>query len=621
MDSILKKIKGVSAISMENVITRFIASWLLIIAYNLEKESETKFTQLAYGQETKLSKLILSIFALFLLFTVVKMLLKEAESDSWFMMVGATVCTVLWITEFTNTNTAFFFSVGIVAAYSLFTVYFVRKNEELWKKWMPGGLTVWTCSIIMGIICCAGISYVTCLRYITYASPNFDFGLFVNMFHNMKETGLPLVSSERDVLMSHFAVHFSPIYYLVLPFYFIFPNPLTIQIAQAVALASGVIPVVLLCKKLGVSGKATMIASLLYSLYPAITTGCYYDFHENCFLTPLLLWTFYFFEKRSYIPAYIFAILTCTVKEDAAIYVIIFALYLFFSKKDRIHGIILAVFAFAYFSLAIDFLEDASKFYMEKYASDTPNPGIAGPMFDRYKNLTLKPEDGLKGVIYTAIVNPGFLLTQIFTTSSTDYNKVVYLVRMLLPLGFLPLCTKKASRWILIAPILLNLLTNYIYQYDTGFHYSFGISAFLVYAAILNIKDLKAPTRKGLLSFASAACCVLYLCMTFPTVSSYNSRYLNDKQTYKQMDEILETIPEDAVISVDTFLLAHVADRKEVYQIKYHGTEDDVEYVVFDGRYAIDQKVLNDYLNKGYYIHEEHKGLITILKKGEAPVK
>ena len=39
-------------------------------------------------------------------------------------------------------------------------------------------------------------------------------------------TGLPDVSCERDVLMSHFAVHISPIYYLLLPFYALFPSPL-----------------------------------------------------------------------------------------------------------------------------------------------------------------------------------------------------------------------------------------------------------------------------------------------------------------------------------------------------------------------------------------------------------
>ena len=57
---------------------------------------------------------------------------------------------------------------------------------------------------------------------------------------------------------------------------------------------------------------------LIYALFPAISTGCFYDIHENCFLAPLLLWLFYFFEKEKWIPMYISALLVLAVKEDAA---------------------------------------------------------------------------------------------------------------------------------------------------------------------------------------------------------------------------------------------------------------------------------------------------------------
>ena len=107
------------------------------------------------------------------------------------------------------------------------------KAEELCKD-----QTVQIFTAACGIISAAVIAYITCLRYKTYSAPNYDFGIFCQMFHYMKTTGLPMVTCERNELLSHFAVHISPIYYILLPFYYIFPSPLTLQIGQAVVLAS-----------------------------------------------------------------------------------------------------------------------------------------------------------------------------------------------------------------------------------------------------------------------------------------------------------------------------------------------------------------------------------------------
>ena len=52
-------------------------------------------------------------------------------------------------------------------------------------------------------------------------------------------TGLPVTTCERDRVLSHFAVHVSPIYYLFLPFYALFPSPVTLEVLQALLLAFG----------------------------------------------------------------------------------------------------------------------------------------------------------------------------------------------------------------------------------------------------------------------------------------------------------------------------------------------------------------------------------------------
>ncbi len=593
-----------NAFTRERAICRVIAAWTLFAAITVLGDG--KYADLSFAQDTTFGLLALYVILLFGLLTVISALLPPFETDTWFLLLGATVCVFKWLKTYSGGKEGNLVVLAIIVAYCLFVYYFIQRNAELFGMFNPGKRTTLIVAIVAGLFGATVISVITCLRYLTFASPNFDFGLFVNMFHNMRETGLPNVTSERDMFLSHFAVHISPIYYVLLPFYFIFPSPLTLQIGQAVVLASGVIPVWLLARHLNLSGKMQILVTAIYALYPAVSAGCFYDIHENCFLAPLLLWMFYFFEKEKYLPMYLFAFGVLMVKEDAAMYIIMFALFVILSKQKYVHGVILIGGALAYFAFAL--------FMLANFGD--------GVMVNRFDNLIFNKEDGLLGAVKTALVNPGYLLTQLFTTSKNTWEKIVYILQMFLPLGLLPFVTRKPSRWLLMAPMLMNLLTYYQYQYDLGFQYNFGVTAFLVYAMLLNLPDLQPPTRRNLAAIGAVACCCFYIATVLPKWDSYIARWESGKDTYTRMDEILDTLPEDASLNVSSMLLAHVADRDVIYQIDYHGNKPDIDYVVFDARsgYFNDKAKKNRdaYLEQGYTVYEEHEGLILILKSPTA---
>ena len=165
-------------------------------------------------------------------------------------------------------------------------------------------------------------------RVLTYRAPTFDFGIFSQMFHQMRTTGLPVTTVEQDGPLSHFAVHVSPIYYLLLPFYCIYPKPVTLQVLQAAVLASAVIPLWRLCRRHGFSAGVSAGVCLLLLLYPAYSGGTSYDIHENVFLTPLILWMFDGIDREKRWEALLCGGLTLLVKEDAAVYVAVVALWL-----------------------------------------------------------------------------------------------------------------------------------------------------------------------------------------------------------------------------------------------------------------------------------------------------
>lgn len=454
--------------------------------------------------------------------------------------------------------------------------------------------------LLCGLFFAAAVGTLTCLRYITYQTPNYDFGIFCNMFYHMKTSLLPLTTCERDTLLSHFAVHISPIYYLLLPFYAIFPSPLTLQIGQAAVLASSLIPLCLLAKKYGLSDSETVLLSLAAACYPALSGGCSFDIHENCFLPPLLLWMFVCYEYRRPILLYIAAFAVLMVKEDAAAYVLIFAAFLFFSRKERRHSLLLADLSLGYFVFALHLLNTFGE----------------GAMTGHYPNLI--GEDGsFLDIPLLLLRNPGYFLSQLFLTVTGDDGKFQYLLQLFAPLALLPLCTRKFDRFLLLAPLLLNLLTTYVYQYDITFQYSFGITAFLFYLALMNAADRPPAKRQFPLRFAAVAACLLFTMITLPAFRGLLYYLENEGDSYKQMDAILDTIPADASVTASTMLVAHLADRDSIYDLSYH-TEPDTDFLILDIRsgyqWEAEEQALA-YREAGYQTLERYENLVEILQK------
>ena len=451
----------VQAFSLERSICRLITAWCSFIVSSLgEKDA---FIKLEWLQETELAQVAGATFGFFLLFSFVAILVGKINTDALVLLLGSTVCIFHWCFYAPSTNREWFM-ISAALIYALFLVYCIRALANVWeyvKMHTPVAIVL---ASLAGIVCFGGIAMIGYFRYKSFSSPNFDFGIWANMFYNMKETGLAMVTCERDQLLSHFAVHISPVYYLLLPFYYVFSSPVTLQIAQAVVLAAGVVPVFLLARHFKFSNPQTVVVCMLYAFLPVITTGCSFDFHENCFLPLFLLFTFYFYEIKKPIPMYVCALLVLSVKEDAAIYLLFFALFLLLSERKYLHGSILSVMAIGYFLLCGHILETTGM----------------GMMSNRYNNLMFDTKDGLAGAIKTILVNPGYILTQLFADKDAKWDKVMYVIYMILPLGMLPFASKKPSRWLLVAPMLINLLTMYTYQPRIGYQYHFGIAALLV---------------------------------------------------------------------------------------------------------------------------------------------
>lgn len=415
-----------------------------------------------------------------------------------------------------------------------------------------------------------------CLIYINHWTACYDFGIFSQMFHYMKETGIPYTTCERDELMSHFSVHMSPIYYLILPFYYLFPSPVTLELMQSVIVMSGIIPLVLIMKKHSLGKGAMIFFSLIYLFFPGFVGGCFFHLHENCFLAPLVLWLIYFSEKELWYGQMIFSALLLVVKEDAAVYVAVIALYFLFTRKNYKCNLFILISSVLYFVGVTRFLS-------------THGDGV---MMYRYNNY-LRDGEGTLAILSTALSDPAYVISQI---SVADKLKFMFLT--LMPMGFLPIITKDYRRAILLIPwILINLMPNYRYQYDMRYQYCFGTCAILIYLALINYADLKEKYRDKTLLYG--VCCTIVICTNINYDHlGYIDFFNRSAEKRAKINYAVSLVPEDTSVTATAFFVADFSNHDVVYELER--TENKTEYYVIDLRQDNDKYSVDDYLTDDY---------------------
>ncbi len=527
----------------------------ILTAYLFAALLEQLLSRIQFGDPSALQKLsLLRMGILFLAALALETALNPPEQLARYGL-GSAAALLVALTLRSHFAEGLMLACGLVllgVAVYIFKGY-DRSSLRLTAK--PSKAPLWAgltagCALVFLIV----ISVWSVCRVRSFVTPTFDFGLFSQMFHYMRTTGQPLTTLERDGLLSHFAVHISPIYYLFLPFFTLIPRPETLQVLQAAVLASGVIPLWRLTGIYGLKPPVRFLLCLLLLLYPAYGGGVSYDLHENAFLTPLILWLLYAVDRRLPLLTVLSALGVLFVKEDAPVYVAVIGLYALIrgllrrKTRDACVGGLLFFGSLIYFLLATAFLSGAGD----------------GVMTERYSNFS---QDGsLLSVVKNVILCPMGTLFECM-----DPEKLSFIALTMLPLLGLPLITRRYERYVLLIPyFLVNLMPDYQYQHDIFFQYTYGPTAFLFYLTVANLADLKVPGRQlmallgaAVLSYGSFTAQVL------PKVRDYWSYATTYEGYYSQVRAILDAVPQEDSVAATTYLTTHLSQRDQLYDLRY----------------------------------------------------
>ena len=286
-------------LSFADILRKAVLAWVIAAAaeYLLLPGSARGLEGLDGIAQMSLPRMALTAAAIFILLSAVSRVLP-LRAERWMLFAGAgALAAVSLCASFTWAFLAAWMLVlGVLLVYALGGWNGTRPAQPMpcaeqagWKGLAAAGAIAFFALVSLWTVC----------RVYSFSTPTFDFSIFAQMFYSMKTEGLPITTVERDGALSHFAVHVSPIYYLLLPFYWLAPTPATLQVLQAAVLATAVIPLWKLGKQHGLTPPLRTMLCFLLLLYPAYAGGASYDIHENAFLTPLILWLFYGIDRKN----------------------------------------------------------------------------------------------------------------------------------------------------------------------------------------------------------------------------------------------------------------------------------------------------------------------------------
>lgn len=575
----------------EQVVMRIFAAYFFALSF-VGMGIEHKFDTLEYVNNINSFILFFTTAGIAVGLSLLSLLDRFRKIGGYALLFGSLFYALNTLWRYNSPYPAF----GITLVVAVILAYLLRKGHLS----AMGRLNALQCKIIIAVCAISVAVYIFVMeifKYKTFWTWCYDFGIFAQMYEYMRTTLLPYTTCERGKLLSHFAVHVSPIYYLILPIYAVFPYPQTLLISFSLVTLSGVIPLYLIARHYKFSNALSLCISLMYVFSPALIGASFYDIHENMFLPSLILWFLYFFEKGKSLPMYISMVLVWFVKEDAPIFMICIALYMILTRNRKKQGAIVLLTSIGYMITVMLLLKTFGEGVMEY----------------RLANLMTDPEAGLGNVATTALRNPA-----LFIKESFEEEKILCFLQMMIPVAFLPLFPKKISQLTLVIPLFVeNLVSDYAFQASINYQYVYGPLALLIYSSLVVASEMKPSIRKLSLSVAMCSSVLLSVSLWSGSLYYYEA-YKADRERLNIAEDILYALPNDASVEATTLFVPQLWNKKEVYELKWTEsvTWDDPDFLVIKHGVSVDlaEARLNDLLAKGYEYYDGLESLITVYK-------
>ncbi len=399
--------------------------------------------------------------------------------------------------------------------------------------------------------------------------------------------------------------HFSPILALLAPLYWVWPDVRMLLLAQSLALALAGLPLYWLARQV-VKGLAPLVLVAFY-LNPELHLVNLSDFHEIALVTPFVALALYALLQARYPLLLLSLFLALCCKEDMAIVVMSFGLYLVLRKGPGPSGGKGRWWGVASLVLGAVWLAGAVFVAIPHFRQG----GGYGSIAARYSYLGNTPQEALT----TVLRQPEVLVTHLL-----QGKKLLAFLRVLLPVAFLPFLGWPI--FCLSFPLFVYLqLSDRPSLYTLREWHVAPIIPILLAAAIVGLQRLK-DWKVRRLALCSLLLGSLVACGLFSPIGRALETEGMAPERRPYIQNVLKRIPSQAVVSAQTDILPHLSQRQEIYL--FPSVIEGADFIVLDREgntypvredydEIVDQEVLPDpsfqvlYQDHGFLLLEKYE--------------
>ena len=470
---------------------------------------------------------------------------------------------------------------------------------------------LWLCIAIY----CLTFGILSILQHNAFGTSIYDLGNVDQAVWNTLHGRILQFTTQPRMGDVRLSMHIEPILIPVSLLYLIYSSPKTLLILQTLALGLGAWPLYLTARLKLRSGWPAVAFAVAYLLLPALEAANLFEFHAVVMAPLFLLFAFYLVEKApdkqpisGYVPAFIFALLAMSCKEDIPLLVVMMGLYFIILSRKWNAGLPLILLGCLWFYVAIYMVFPAVR------------SGAGSPFMRYYKDFGDNPFS----IIFTLLTHPRLTAETLLTQDNLSY-----MMGLLFPFGFLPILGLPIL--LIAAPSLgINLLSSFPLMHELeAKQYAVPIVPFVALAAVYGTLYLSRWVKKDRAAIYLASGLVLICTLTYHYFRGFSPLSLAYKPPHvtahhELADQFIQQIPPDAPLIAQDRLFPHVSQRERVYYVWTSAT--DADYILLDISHPsfINTNNVHQWLQDQIEAQEEF-GLIKaedgylLLKRGAAP--
>ncbi len=383
----------------------------------------------------------------------------------------------------------------------------------------------------------------------------------------------------RDYGNNFFAEHFIPTFFLLFPFYWLFPSPLTLLVLEPFYLALAAVPVYFIARRKLNSQFIALVFSAAWLMNPILQQKTIKDFHVDGMVPLFLLGAVAAYLYGYRILYFVLLLLTLGCKEEMAVAVAALGVFLFFGEKDRKIG-------GATFALGVGWFIAVVMIVMPWFRGGEPVRHLG---YFRYLVPDAEPGDEItKGLLLKSVLtHPIHAFVEI--TTQARLRGLLYLIG---PFALTALWSKWALVFV-VPSMSIALLSGVHFQHTMEFQYGITILPMVAVASIYGMAEILRrgmKPEKPLPASGVAGGSLALLLAGFLLWGEYS--FMPGGGRYDPVDyavlphnelahEYLNAIPEDARVSAQIEIGSHLGQRRYIYMFP---EILDAEYIMLDTR-------------------------------------